>query len=174
MTTSASGRDHPEVTPAADQEPAQRLRAASLRVTKQRIAVLQALEQHPHVDVALLAHAVREQIGVVSTQAIYDMLAALGEAGLVRKIEPAGSSALFELRVEDNRHHLVCRACGSVADVDCVIGQRPCLTPSATHGFIVDEAEVIYWGLCRSCVHGQAPPPHNEETAWRSRKTPNR
>jgi Fur family ferric uptake transcriptional regulator len=134
------------------QDLAERLRIASLRVTKQRTAVLHVLERHPHSDVGFVARAVRADIGAVSTQAVYDVLAALGEVGLVRRIEPAGSPALFELRADDNHHHLVCRACGAVADVDCAVGDQPCLTPSATHGFVVHDAEVTYWGLCPSCA----------------------
>jgi Fur family ferric uptake transcriptional regulator len=135
---------------------AARLRSASLRVTKQRTAVLRVLERHPHADAGFVAHAVREQIGAVSTQAVYDVLAALGGAGLVRKIEPAGSPALFELSTGDNHHHAVCRVCGAIADVECATGEPPCLKPPATHGFVVDEAEVIYWGLCPSCAGSTA------------------
>lgn len=128
------------------------LRQASLRVTKQRTAVLGVLARHPHADAGFVTRAVREEIGTVSTQAVYDVLAALGSAGLVRKIEPAGSPALFELRTEDNHHHAVCRSCGAVADVGCAAGERPCLAPPVTGGFAIDEAEVIYWGLCPACT----------------------
>lgn len=133
-------------------DPADRLREVSLRVTKQRTAVLHVLQRHPHSDAAFVTGAVREEIGAVSTQAVYDVLAALGDAGLVRRIEPAGSPALFELRAGDNHHHVVCRACGAVADVDCAVGEQPCLAPSATHRFVIDEAEVTFWGLCPSCA----------------------
>ncbi|WP_217562408.1 Fur family transcriptional regulator [Streptomyces sp. GbtcB6] len=137
--------------PVRDQ--AERLRGASLRVTAQRTAVLHVLEQHPHSDAGFVARAVREVIGAASIQAVYNVLDVLIEAGLVRKFQPAGSPGLFELRADANHHHVVCRACGAVADVDCTVGRRPCLTPSATDGFIVDEAEVVFWGFCRSCTN---------------------
>ncbi|MEV4604355.1 Fur family transcriptional regulator [Amycolatopsis sp. NPDC049253] len=135
--------------PATD--PAERLRGVSLRVTKQRTAVLHAVAQRPHADVETVVRAVRSELGAVSTQAVYDILAALGEVGLVRRIEPAGSPARFEVRTGDNHHHVVCRRCGAVADVDCAVGERPCLAPASTNGFVIDEAEVTYWGLCPSC-----------------------
>ena len=128
------------------------LKEASLRVTRPRVAVLEALEQHPHADTETVAHQVREQLGTVSTQAVYDVLRALTDAGLLRRIEPAGSPARFERRVGDNHHHIVCRDCGSLADVDCSVGQTPCLTASDSHGFVIDEAEVIYWGICPACT----------------------
>ncbi|WP_326565243.1 Fur family transcriptional regulator [Amycolatopsis rhabdoformis] len=132
-------------------DPAEELRSVSLRVTKQRTAVLRAVAQRPHVEAEAVAREVRAELGAVSTQAVYDILAALGEVGLVRRIEPAGSPARFEVRTGDNHHHVVCRGCGAVADVDCVVGERPCLAPSDTGGFVVDEAEVTYWGYCPSC-----------------------
>ncbi|MEV0070727.1 MULTISPECIES: Fur family transcriptional regulator [unclassified Amycolatopsis] len=135
--------------PATD--PADRLRGVSLRVTKQRTAVLHAVAQRPHTDVEAVVRAVRSELGAVSTQAVYDILAALGEVGLVRRIEPAGSPARFEVRTGDNHHHVVCRRCGAVADIDCAVGERPCLAPASTNGFVIDEAEVTYWGLCPSC-----------------------
>jgi len=128
------------------------LRSASLRVTAQRVAVMEALAGHPHSDARLLAAQVRRTLGSVSVQAVYDVLASLGAAGLIRKIEPAGSHALYELSGRGNHHHVVCRICGALADVDCVVGSAPCLTPSCTHGFVVDEAEVIFWGQCPSCA----------------------
>lgn len=127
------------------------LRGAALRVTRPRVAVLEALERHPHADTDTVVQLVREQIGTVSTQAVYDVLKALTHAGLVRRIEPAGSPARFERRVGDNHHHVVCRQCGDLADVDCAVGQTPCLTASDPHGFVIDEAEVTYWGTCPSC-----------------------
>lgn len=131
------------------------LRAARLRVTRPRVAVLSALEDAPHAETAAVIAAVRESLPTVSHQAVYDCLGALTEAGLVRRIQPAGSVARYELRVADNHHHLVCRSCGAVADVDCAVGRAPCLTPSAEvgqrSGFSVDEAEVIYWGTCAAC-----------------------
>jgi Fur family ferric uptake transcriptional regulator len=132
-------------------DPTDLLRQVGLRVTQQRVAVLGALARAPHADVETIAGATRAAIGTVSTQAVYDALRALTEAGLARRIEPAGSAARFELRVGDNHHHVVCRVCGSIADVDCAVGERPCLTASDSHGFVIDEAEVTYWGLCPDC-----------------------
>jgi Fur family ferric uptake transcriptional regulator len=128
-----------------------RLREAGLRVTGPRLAVLSVLADRSHVDVETVRSAVHEQLGGVSTQAVYDVLRAFTVAGLVRRIEPAGSPALFETRVHDNHHHVVCRGCGAVADVDCVVGRAPCLEPSAAPGFVVDEAEVTFWGVCSDC-----------------------
>ena len=130
------------------------LRGASLRVTKPRVAVLEQLEAHPHADADTVATAVRAHLGKVSTQAIYDVLRVLTEVGLVRRIEPAGSPTRYELRVGDNHHHLVCRSCGAIADVDCAVGSRPCLHASDDHGYVIDEAEVTYWGLCPTCRAG--------------------
>ncbi len=127
------------------------LRAASLRVTAPRRAVLAAVHDHPHADTDTLLHAVREQ-AAVSHQAVYDVLRALTDAGLVRRIQPAGSVARYEARVGDNHHHLVCRGCGVVVDVDCATGDTPCLTASDDAGFVIDEAEVVYWGRCPSCT----------------------
>lgn len=127
------------------------LRSAELRVTRPRIAVLRAVHEHPHADTNALIDAVRRQIGDVSHQAVYDVLQALTVAGLVRRIQPSGSPARYEARVADNHHHIVCRACGAVADVDCSIGDAPCLAPAQHHGYLIDEAEVIYWGLCPDC-----------------------
>ena len=135
-----------------------RLRAASLRVTAPRIAVLAEVHDHPHADVDTLTSAVRRRLGSVSTQAVYDVLRALTDAGLVRRIEPAGSPARFEARVGDNHHHVVCRGCGVVADVDCAVGEAPCLGASSPNGFVIDEAEVTYWGLCPSCQQTEATP----------------
>ena len=127
------------------------LRAASLRVTRPRVAVLGAVHAHPHADTQSLVGAVREQLGEVSQQAVYDVLNALTDAGLVRRIHPPGSVARYESRVGDNHHHIVCRSCGVIADVDCAVGSAPCLTAHDDHGFVIDEAEVIYWGLCSDC-----------------------
>jgi Fur family ferric uptake transcriptional regulator len=138
-----------ETVPTPD--PTATLRDAGLRVTGPRVAVLGALRAHPHGDTETLADAARSKLGAVSTQAVYDVLRALTESGLVRRIEPAGSPARFELRVGDNHHHVVCRRCGTIADVDCALGERPCLDPSDSHGFVIDEAEVVYWGLCPAC-----------------------
>jgi Fe2+ or Zn2+ uptake regulation protein len=137
------------VTP--DYEPGSLLRGAGLRVTAPRIAVLRALAAHPHSTAEDIATRVRESLGSVSTQAVYDVLRVCVAAGLVRRVEPAGSSALYETRAGDNHHHLVCRVCGDVVDVDCVVGDAPCLDPSDLAGFDVDEAEVVFWGTCATC-----------------------
>lgn len=127
------------------------LRDAGLRVTAPRIAVLECLSSRPHSSADTLRQPVTDQLGAVSTQAIYDTLGTLTEVGLVRKIEPAGHPALFETRTDDNHHHLVCRDCGAIADVDCAAGKRPCLETTDDHGYLIDEAEVIYWGHCPNC-----------------------
>jgi Fur family ferric uptake transcriptional regulator len=132
------------------------LREASLRVTRPRLAVLAAVDAHPHADTETLIGAVRRELPSVSHQAVYDVLRALTEAGLLRRIQPRGSVARYESRVDDNHHHLVCRACGAIADVDCAVGHVPCLTASDDHGFVVEEAEVTYWGLCPTCA--SSPP----------------
>lgn len=129
-----------------------RLRNAGLRRTAPRLAVLESLRAHPHATAEAVLGDVRGRLGRMSTQAVYDVLHALTEAGLVRRIEPARSPARFELRVGDNHHHLVCRACGRVEDVDCATGEVPCLTASDDRGFAIDEAEVTYWGLCPACA----------------------
>ncbi|MER7459153.1 Fur family transcriptional regulator [Micromonospora sp. NPDC126480] len=128
------------------------LRGGALRVTRPRLAVLAAVHAHPHADTASIFGAVRRELPVVSHQAVYDVLAALTAAGLVRRIEPAGSVARYEARVGDNHHHVVCRSCGAIADVDCAVGESPCLTASDDRGFSIDEAEVTYWGVCPECV----------------------
>ena len=135
------------------------LRSAELRVTRPRIAVLSAVHEHPHADTNSIIEVVRRQLGDVSHQAVYDVLQALTSAGLVRRIQPSGSSARYEARVADNHHHIVCRSCGAVADVDCAAGVVPCLTPSQHHGYMIDEAEVIYWGLCPVCSAAPAGVP---------------
>ena len=127
------------------------LRGASLRVTRPRVAVLAAVHEHPHADTHSIIGVVREGLGEVSQQAVYDVLRALTGAGLVRRIHPPGSVPRYESRVGDNHHHLVCRSCGAIADVDCAVGAAPCLTAADDHGFAIDEAEVIYWGLCPAC-----------------------
>jgi Fur family ferric uptake transcriptional regulator len=116
------------------------------------VAVLAAVYDHPHADTDSIISVVRENLGEVSHQAVYDVLRALTAAGLVRRIQPLGSVARYEARVGDNHHHVVCRSCGAIADVDCAVGATPCLTASDDHGFTVDEAEVIYWGRCPECV----------------------
>lgn len=128
------------------------LRGASLRVTRPRLAVLTAVHAHPHADTHALIDAVRGELGTVSQQAVYDVLDALTTAGLVRRIQPRGSVARYESRVADNHHHVVCRSCGAISDVDCAAGEAPCLHPSDDHGFVIDEAEVVYWGTCPACA----------------------
>lgn len=128
------------------------LRSASLRVTRPRLAVLAAVDGLPHADTESVIAAVRRELPDVSHQAVYDSLHTLTDVGILRRIQPAGSLARYETRVGDNHHHLVCRLCGSVTDVDCAVGETVCLTPSHTHGFRVEEAEVVYWGVCPQCA----------------------
>ncbi|OPE54793.1 transcriptional repressor [Mycolicibacterium diernhoferi] len=135
---------------------AQMLREVSLRVTRPRLAVLGAVAAHPHADTDAVIRAVRTDLPDVSHQTVYDSLNALTAAGLVRRIQPSGSVARYESRVGDNHHHVVCRACGVIADVDCAVGAAPCLTASDDLGFTIDEAEVIYWGLCPDCATAQS------------------
>ena len=132
-------------------EPEGMLRGASLRVTRPRVAVLTAVHEHPHADTHSIIALVREDLGEVSQQAVYDVLRALTDAGLVRRIHPPGSVARYESRVGDNHHHAVCRSCGAIADVDCAVGDAPCLIAADDHGYALDEAEVIYWGTCPEC-----------------------
>jgi Fe2+ or Zn2+ uptake regulation protein len=127
------------------------LRTHGLRVTRPRLAVLDVLIQGGHLEVDEITQQVRERIESVSTQGVYDVLGALSRSGLARRIEPAGSPARFEARVGDNHHHVVCRSCGTIEDVDCAVDERPCLDPGTSHGFEVDEAEVTFWGLCPAC-----------------------
>jgi len=142
------------------------LRAEDLRVTRPRLAVLSAVYDHPHADTHSIVGVVREDIGDVSHQTVYNVLQALTDAGLVRHIQPPGSVARYESRVGDNHHHVVCRSCGSIADVDCAVGGAPCLTPSDDHGYAIDEAEVVYRGLCPECSNSitpdQEPEPREE------------
>lgn len=137
------------------------LREAALRVTRPRIAVLTAVYANPHADTESIIGAVRTELSDVSRQAIYDVLRALTNARLVRRIQPAGSVARYESRVGDNHHHIVCRSCAVIVDADCAVAEAPCLTASDDHGFAIDEAEVIYWGLCPACstVSGTTGPP---------------
>ena len=132
-------------------DPARVLREHGIQVTAQRVAVLAAVSAHPHATADALATVVRERIGTISRQSVYDTLGILVEAGLLRRIQPIGSPALFEDRVGDNHHHLVCRTCARVVDVDCAVGAAPCLQAADDHGFVIDEAEVSYWGVCRDC-----------------------
>ena len=130
---------------------AEELRGAGLRVTAARVALLETVRGGDHLGVDAIAAGVRDRIGHISLQAVYDALHALAEARLIRRIEPAGGPARFEGRVGDNHHHVVCRSCGVVADVDCAVGEAPCLTASDDQGFAIDEADVTYWGLCPAC-----------------------
>ena len=131
---------------------ARTLRERGLRVTAQRLAVLRAVTAQPHTTADAVAAAVRDELGTVSVQAVYDALGMLSEHGLVRRIQPAGSPARYEDRVGDNHHHLVCRDCGRMVDVDCAVGAAPCLEAETDHGFEIDEAEVVYWGRCPECA----------------------
>jgi Fur family ferric uptake transcriptional regulator len=132
------------------------LRGADLRVTRPRVAVLSAVHDHPHADTDSIIGVARERLGHVSHQAVYDVLRALTDVGLVRRIQPSGSVARYESRVADNHHHIVCRSCGAIADADCAVGAAPCLTAPDGNGFEIDEAEVIYWGRCPECVAARA------------------
>ncbi len=129
------------------------LRGVSVRVTAPRVAVLSVVHEHPHADTDSIIRAVRSRLSAVSHQAVYDSLRTLTAAGLLRCIQPRGLLARYETRVGDNHHHLICRACGSIGDVDCQVGEAPCLTASDDLGFAIDEAEVIYWGLCPDCAN---------------------
>jgi len=133
------------------------LRGAALRVTHPRLAVLAAVHAHPHADTDSIIGIVRTDLPDVSHQAVYDVLRALTAASLVRRIQPSGSVARYESRVGDNHHHVVCRSCGVIADVDCAVGDTPCLTASNDRGFTIDEAEVVYWGLCPNCTTSENP-----------------
>ena len=144
--TETPGHPHPD-----SPELVQSLREHSVQVTAQRIAVANAVASHPHATAEQITSMVREQIGSISRQAVYDTLSVLEQAGMVRRIQPIGSPARFEDRVGDNHHHIICRNCGALVDIDCAVGLAPCLTPSETHGFDIDEADVSYWGMCPSC-----------------------
>lgn len=133
------------------------LRRADLRVTRPRVAVLSAVFDHPHADTDSIIGLARDEIGTVSHQAVYDVLRVLTTACLIRRIEPGGSVARYEARVGDNHHHLVCRSCCAIVDVNCAVGEAPCLTASDNAGFVVDEAEVVYWGLCPACSPPTVP-----------------
>jgi Fur family ferric uptake transcriptional regulator len=149
------------VSPTA--ELARELRGAGLRVTRPRLAVLSAVRGHPHADTDTIIEAVRRDSGDVSHQAVYDVLRALTDAGLTRRIQPTGSVARYEARVADNHHHVVCRSCGAIADVDCAVGEAPCLTAADEAGYQIDEAEVIYWGRCPECLAATSGTPNQEQ-----------
>lgn len=133
-------------------DPTDLLRTRGIAVTAQRLAVIRAVETIPHGTAEKIAEAVRDDIGAISKQAVYDALGMLAEKGIIRRIQPAGSPALYESRVGDNHHHLICRSCGKTVDVDCAVGYTPCLTAADDSGFKIDEAEVIYWGTCPTCL----------------------
>jgi Fur family transcriptional regulator, stress-responsive regulator len=137
-------------------DPATLLREHGVRVTAQRLATLRAVLARPHSTAETITSDVRSDIGAISRQAVYDALGLLVEKGVIRRIQPAGSPALYEDRVGDNHHHLICRTCGKTVDVDCVVGKTPCLTPGADSGFQIDEAEVIFWGFCPACLAGRS------------------
>jgi len=139
-------------------DPANLLRSRGLHVTAQRLAVLRAVTHRPHSSADTIAHEVRAEIGSISLQAVYDALSILTDKGLLRRIQPAGSPALFDPRAGDLHHHAICRSCGAVADVDCAVGAAPCLTAATNSGYEIDEAEVVYWGTCPEC-RGVAPEP---------------
>lgn len=134
------------------------LREQGVNVTVQRLAVLSAVSERPHATADEVARAVRAEIGAISRQAVYETLGVLTDKGLIRRIQPPGSPARFEGRTGDNHHHLICRPCGRMVDVDCAVGAAPCLTPAHTSGFEIDEAEVIYWGRCPECLARKGPP----------------
>lgn len=141
-----------------DRDPAQTLRQFGLQVTAQRLAVLRTVSAKPHCTAAEVVEGVRGQINAVSRQAVYDALGALVDKGILRRIQPAGSPARYEDRVGDNHHHMICRSCGATLDIDCAVGKAPCLTPDDPHGYEIDEAEVIYWGICPQCLGSQHAP----------------
>jgi Fur family ferric uptake transcriptional regulator len=151
-------------------DPAKTLREHGVQVTAQRLAVLRAVEARPHGTADEIAEEVRADIGAISRQAVYDALGVLVEKGIIRRVQPAGSPALYEDRVSDNHHHLICRVCGKTVDVDCAVGAAPCLTASHTAGFLIDEAEVIYWGTCPRCLaakRGAGGDPHGKKATSR-------
>ena len=157
------------------------LRERGIQVTAQRLAVVRAVAGQPHITADSVAEVVRTEIGAISLQSVYDTLGLLVAAGLIRRIQPAGSPARFEDRVGDNHHHLICRTCGRVVDVDCGVGSAPCLTAVDDRGYEIDEAEVAYWGRCPDCVaqsraasHAIPPPDHAEDSPGTQRRGPRR
>jgi Fur family transcriptional regulator, stress-responsive regulator len=152
-------------------DPAGLLRERGIQVTAQRLAVLRAVAGQPHVTADVVADVVRAEIGAISLQSVYDALGVLVAAGIIRRIQPAGSAARFEDRVGDNHHHLICRVCGRVVDVDCAIGSAPCLTAFDDLGYEIDEAEVAYWGRCPDCLAGSSAPSDTDRPARRERRT---
>lgn len=158
-------------------DPAELLRTRGIQVTAQRIAVLRAVASQPHITADGVAEAVRAEIGAISLQSVYDALAVLADEGLIRRIQPAGSPARFENRVGDNHHHLICRGCGRMLDIDCAVGSAPCLTAADASGYEIDEAEVVYWGRCPECLAeartaGPDPAPRPRRAQPRPARTP--
>jgi Fur family ferric uptake transcriptional regulator len=152
-------------------DPAHRLRERGIQVTAQRLAVLRAVSGQPHITADVVADVVRAQIGAISLQSVYDALGVLVAEGLVRRIQPAGSPARYEDRVGDNHHHLICRICGRLVDIDCATGSAPCLTPVDHRGYEIDEAEVAYWGRCPDCLTRAGEPSNaDQKTRRRHRK----
>jgi Fur family ferric uptake transcriptional regulator len=151
-------------------DPAELLRRHGIHVTAQRLGVLRAVSTAPHITADAVAEAVRAEIGAISLQSVYDALGVLVAEGLIRRIQPAGSPARFEDRVNDNHHHLICRICGRMVDVDCAVGAAPCLTAADDRGYEIDEAEVVYWGRCRDCVNRAASPPSESARRRRNRR----
>lgn len=137
--------------------PRQQLQAAGLRVTTPRLAVFDVVARHPHATADEVFRTVRGTLPGTSVQAVYNVLGDLAKAGLLRRIEPANSPARYERRVGDNHHHVVCRSCGAIEDIDCTVGAAPCLQPSQAHGFAIDEAEITFWGWCPACAASPAP-----------------
>ena len=149
-------------------DPAELLRQRGIQVTAQRLAVLRAVAAQPHITADAVADAVRAEIGAISIQSVYDALSVLAAERLLRRIQPAGSPARFEARVGDNHHHLICRVCGGMVDVDCAVGSAPCLAAADNRGFEIDEAEVVYWGRCPDCLAGPTASSTSEPPARRS------
>jgi Fur family transcriptional regulator, stress-responsive regulator len=146
------------------QDPADVLRQHGVQVTAQRLAVLRVVASRPHATTGEIEDLVRAEVGAVSRQAVYDALGTLTDKGLIRRIQPARAPARYEARVDDNHHHLVCRGCGATVDVDCAVGNRPCLQAADDHGYLIDEAEVIYWGVCPDCQKAAGPTGHTRST----------
>jgi Fe2+ or Zn2+ uptake regulation protein len=152
-------------------EPADLLRQRGIQVTAQRLAVLRAVAGQPHITADGVAEVVRAEIGAISLQSVYDALSLLVTEGLLRRIQPAGSPARFEDRVGDNHHHLICRICGRVIDIDCALGAAPCLRAHDDMGYEIDEAEVVYWGRCPDCLRAARAPARSKPTPPTSRKS---
>jgi Fur family transcriptional regulator, stress-responsive regulator len=150
-------------------DPADLLRQRGIQITAQRLAVFRAVTRQPHITADAVAEVVRREIGAISLQSVYDALSVLVTEGLLRRIQPAGSSARFEDRVNDNHHHLICRACGRMVDVDCAAGSAPCLTADDDNGYEIDEAEVVYWGRCPDCLAAAAAAAGRKNKKKRSR-----